>query len=437
MLGNERLRVQTEPPLPARKEWESRIPRSKLRESARCKIKIDDEPFRISDRLFRFLTFLDNQAGVQDYDTTSNEHLAFLLHRSVPTVEKLHQAAEKKGLTHRIKIGGRIDEVTGRPQYTGRVATFLLWRPTSNQPVATKETLDQSIARMREGMEKRAKRLPFSAPKAPNAHRFRGATPIDFEGQRPSISRGAPSLREADKPLEATTTTGADVGAQAPPVIHACESSSSSLDARREEPEESRNLDTPALQFTPEPQAEPAIAAELLPAMPAGKAPGRIQDGPALNSALLTEAIVAGVLAKLCGRFDAKMPAAPDHSEVQAWVAGHGPELVGVAAEMIERGKLRARRGILTFLETHHGRDPDWVRADAGLPRRPKPAAATPPKPPPPEEPESREELEARIVKLKAKRHLKKFEQDMIDAAEQTLAALDKAGADPGGRDRR
>lgn len=77
----------------------------------------------------------------------------------------------------------------------------------------------------------------------------------------------------------------------------------------------------------------------------------------------------------LCDRFTRRMKAPPARVMVERWVEDYGRELVEVAAEMIEREKLRKVHAIRTFLGTHRGVGPDWVRADAGLPARPKPAA--------------------------------------------------------------
>jgi hypothetical protein len=122
------------------------------------------------------------------------------------------------------------------------------------------------------------------------------------------------------------------------------------------------------------------------------------------------------------------MAAAPDRSEVATWVAEHGLELVQVAAEMIERGKLRRRRGIAAFLTAHHGRDPDWVRSDAGLPTRPK----APPAKPPAAEPEAspapdRDDLVKQVAALEAKPRLRVDERVLLSMALEELAALDAA----------
>src|SRR5262245_40522318 len=114
-------------PIPVRREWESRIPRSKFREAAER---------GITSRLLHFMEVLDNLAGVRDYDTSPNATVAHHLGKSIPTVQKLFQDAERAGLTHRMTVAGRVDIMTGRPTSTGRVATFLLWRPTAGLPVA-------------------------------------------------------------------------------------------------------------------------------------------------------------------------------------------------------------------------------------------------------------------------------------------------------------
>ena len=106
----------------------------------------------------------------------------------------------------------------------------------------------------------------------------------------------------------------------------------------------------------------------------------------------------------LLDRFTRRMKAPPARDRVERWVEDYGRELVEVAAEMVERGKLRKVHAIRTFLGTHRGTDPDWVRADAGLPARPKPAEppAEPSKDPDPKTPDQKiAELEQSVNELR------------------------------------
>jgi hypothetical protein len=166
-------------------------------------------------------------------------------------------------------------------------------------------------------------------------------------------------------------------------------------------------------------------------------------DPATVDTALLAATITAGIVAKLLTRFEAKMAAAPDRSEVEAWVAEHGVELVQVAAEMIERGKLRLRRGVLKFLTTHHGRDPDWVRSDAGLPPQKTTAPPMQNYNPPareetPGEPETREELEEAIARLDQAeancRRLEWWELDLRETTRAKMAALNAGEREGGAR---
>ena len=165
--------------------WESRIPRFKFREAAEL---------GISNRLFRLAVELDLEAGVRFYATIGNEDLRVKMgKKSDASISDMLRAGEKLNLWHRVMIPGRIDPKTGRPRITGRIGIVLLWRP-SVLPVATAETLDESIARMRQDIARREVRLhaPSVAKPTPEppeiGTRFPGRSVPDFRG--PSLPTG-------------------------------------------------------------------------------------------------------------------------------------------------------------------------------------------------------------------------------------------------------
>lgn len=212
---------------------------------------------------------------------------------------------------------------------------------------------------------------------------------------------------------EETTTKSADPG----------QSSSSCPDLDGRNPESLRPLPFPGSQSSgsqpaPErPQAESTAA-------------------PGIESAPIAAALVVEVLA----RFTAKMDAPPDRAMVENWIRDHGLGLVEVAAEMIERGKLRNRFGVASFLRNHHGRAPDFARADSGLPKRtPPPTQAPRPRDPePPAELTVEEraaklaELDATITEMRSRPRLREFEQRTLSLALKERAEIEGTVPDPG-----
>ena len=349
----------------------------------------------LSPRVIRILLVLETMWRLKPYCWPSQEKLAEALGISVDTVPDVLRTARAEGIIHVVMDRAR------KGQVVNRVGIIAL-RRLSEGPVATPETLASIEAQMRSEQEARSR-----------SYKLKPTPLLDRQNHPPSVSdfaedRLAISLTHLNKDeTEKKDEADDDEFARKAP---APESSSSGADFGK------GNQDQPN--------------------RPTPKTPCKPLEPSAADAALVPATIAVGIVAKLLSRFQAKMAAAPDRPEVDAWIAEHDVELVQVAAEMIERGKLRLRRGIAAFLTTHHGRDPDWVRKDAGLP---PPAGAAPmlqnynpPAPKePPAEPETREELQETLDRLNQAearpRRLEWWERDLRETTRAKLDALDAA----------